>query len=85
MNPLLTGRRLISFSSSGAPLAWLQKSGTLDAVRALFDNYFAELCGMTLIEHVHVGEVVPGASGSFIQARLEHVKKTVTKHFGKLT
>lgn len=81
--PLLSGRQLISFSSSGAPLAWLQKTGAYDAECTLFGSYIADLCGMTSIDHVHVGGVVPGASESFVQARLEDVKKTVSKYFGK--
>jgi NAD(P)H dehydrogenase (quinone) len=80
--PLLTGRKLISFSSSGAPLGWIKQTGALGAVQTLFDDYFADLCGMTALEHVHVGGVVPGASPSFVQARLDEVRKKVTEHFG---
>ncbi len=81
-NPLLTGRKLISFSSSGAPLTWLKQTGALAAVCALFDDYFANLCGMTALEHVHTGGVTPGASTSFVEARMEDVRKTVSRHFG---
>jgi NAD(P)H dehydrogenase (quinone) len=82
-NPLLTGRKLISFSSSGAPGYWLEQSGSLAAVRTLFDDYFAGLCGMTVLQHVHVGNVTPGASPFFIQARLDEVRKIAIKHFGR--
>lgn len=81
-NPLLVDRKLISFSSSGAPLMWLKQTGALAAINALFDDYFASLCGMVTLEHVHVGGVTPGASSAFIEARLEDVQKTVIKHFG---
>jgi len=81
-NPLLTGRKLISFSSSGAPLDWVQRTGALDAVSTLFDRYFCQLCGMHSIEHVHFGAVLPGAQESFVQARLQDVRQTVRKHFG---
>ena len=80
--PLLTGRKLISFSSSGAPLAWVQQSGAFDAVHTLFDRYFSELCGMTALDHIHFGNVTPGASKDFVHARLEDVRKAVTKCFG---
>ena len=82
-NPLLTGRKLISFSSSGAPSQWLEQIRALDALRLLFDSYFAGLCGMTLMEHVHVGAVTPGASEFFIQARLDEVTNTVNRYFGR--
>lgn len=81
--PLLSGRRLISFSSSGAPLPWLKKTGAFDAECALFGNYIAELCGMTQLDHIHVGGIVPGASECFVRARLEDVHQTVLKHFAK--
>ena len=80
--PLLKGRQLISFSSSGAPLMWLKQTGSLAAIKTLFDDYFAQLCGMTVLEHVHTGGVTPGASQSFIEARMQEVRKAVTRHFG---
>jgi NAD(P)H dehydrogenase (quinone) len=84
-NPLLTGRNLISFSSSGAPAAWLEETGSLPAVRTLFDRYFARLCGMTVLDHLHIGNVTPGASQYFVQARLDDVNKIVNRHFGRVT
>lgn len=82
-NPLLTGRKLISFSSSGAPNQWVEQTGALAAEQTLFDRYFAALCGMTTLAHVHFGGVVPGASPAFVKARLGDVERTVTKHFGR--
>lgn len=81
-NPLLTGRKLISFSSSGAPASWLRESGNLPAVHTLFDSAFAAVCGMSFLEHVHFGGVTPGASRTFVQARLDEVKEIVTRYFG---
>ena len=82
-NPLLKGRKLISFSSSGAPAAWVKQTGALSAIRTLFDSYFAELCGMTSLQHVHFGSITPGASEFYIRANLEEVAKTVNLHFGR--
>lgn len=82
-NPMLAGRKLISFSSSGAPAAWMQESGNLPAVRTLFDSSFAAVCGMNVLDHVHFGGVTPGASQPFIQARLDEVRKVVEQHFGR--
>jgi NAD(P)H dehydrogenase (quinone) len=84
-NPLLAGRKLVSFSSSGAPLSWVKQTGALAAVSALFDDYFANLCGMIALEHVHFGGVTPGASESFVQARMDDARKTVNRHFGSAT
>ena len=80
--PMLTGRKLIAFSSSGAPLQWVKDSGAMDAVYTLFDEYLAQICGLTSLDHVHVGGLVPGASADFVHARLADVEKTVIRHFG---
>jgi NAD(P)H dehydrogenase (quinone) len=82
-NPLLGGRKLISFTSSGGPGSWLEQTGSMGALRTLFDDYFASLCGMTVLDHVHAGSVTPGASSFFIQARLEDVGGIVNHHFGR--
>jgi NAD(P)H dehydrogenase (quinone) len=82
--PLLKGRQLLSFSSSGAPLYWLQQTGAFEAIRTLFDSYFAELCGLALLDHVHFGGIVPGAREDFVAARQDDVRNTVKKHFGAI-
>lgn len=79
--PRLKGRSLISFSSSGAPTAWLQQGGGMTAIHNLFDRYFAELCGMTALGHVHFGGVTPGASEFFIRSQLDQVAHTVKSTF----
>jgi NAD(P)H dehydrogenase (quinone) len=79
--PLLDERKLITFTSSGAPLHWLQETGAFDAEKALFDRYFAELCGMTFVDHLHFGGITPGARADYIEARLLEVEAAVKKHF----
>jgi NAD(P)H dehydrogenase (quinone) len=81
--PLLNGRSLISFSSSGAPTAWLRQSGGMTAIQTLFDRYFAELCGMRALGHLHFGGVTLGASEFFIRGQLDQVARTVKATFGK--
>ena len=80
--PLLEGRSLITFSSSGAPLHWVQQTGALDALGKLFDQYFAELCGMRFLERVHFGGIVPLIRDDAVAARLADVRSCVNKHFG---
>lgn len=82
-NPLLKGRKLISFSSSGAPMAWVRQTGAFSAIQTLFDSYFAELCGMASLQHVHFGSITRGASEFYIRANLDEVTKTVNAHFGR--
>lgn len=79
--PLLGGRLLISFSSSGAPLRWVQETGAMEAIGKLFDRYFAELCGMRFLEHVHFGGVVPNIRADAVADKLAQVEAVVEKYF----
>jgi NAD(P)H dehydrogenase (quinone) len=79
--PLLTGRKLVSFSSSGAPTEWVIQSGAWQAMRTLFDGHFAAVCGLTVVDHVHFGGVVPGIRADSVQADMETTRKTFVKHF----
>lgn len=58
--PLLAGRRLVSFTSSGAPQAWVESSGAWDAMNENFDAHFAAVTGLDRAGHHNVGGVEPG-------------------------
>ena len=80
--PLLQGRSLITFSSSGAPLHWVRETGAFAAEGKLFDSYFADVCGLTFLEHVHFGGIVPMIREDAVAERLSQVEAVVKKHFG---
>jgi NAD(P)H dehydrogenase (quinone) len=80
--PLLRGRALISFSSSGAPLHWVRETGAFAAEGKLFDSYFADVCGLNFLEHVHFGGIVPMIREDAVADRLAQVEAAVKKHFG---
>ncbi len=79
--PLLRGRKLISFSSSGAPTDWVVQSGAWQAVRTLFDTHFAAVCGMDVIDHVHFGGIVPGIRADVVTRHVETVRNKVVEYF----
>lgn len=58
--PLLKGRRLVSFTSSGAPQTWVESSGAWDAMNRNFDAHFAAVSGLDPAGHHNVGGVGPG-------------------------
>ena len=80
--PLLRGRRLISFTASGAPTEWVMKSGAWQAVRALFDEHVAAVCGLQVIDHAHFGGIVPGIRGDVVARHQEAVRHLVARQFG---
>jgi NAD(P)H dehydrogenase (quinone) len=79
--PLLTSRKMISFTSSGAPTEWFAGTGSFDAARKLFDEYFAAVCGLEVVDHIHFGGLVPGVRPDVVSRHLDRVRDTVAKHF----
>lgn len=80
--PLLNGRRMISFTFSGAPDAWVKETGALDALTTLFDRHVAQMCGLRVIDHVHVGGIVPGITPEAFEDVLDTVRRSVRGRFG---
>jgi len=79
--PLLRSRKMISFTSSGAPTDWVVSTGSFEAARKLFDEYFAAVCGLEVVDHVHFGGLVPGIRPDVVSRHLDHVRDVVAKHF----
>lgn len=79
--PLLKGRKMISFTSSGAPMEWVVDSGAWDAARRLIDRHFADVCGLEMVDHVHFGGIVPGIRGDAVERYLDDVRAAVARHF----
>ena len=78
---LLKARKMISFSSSGAPMEWVQKSGAWDAARKLFDEHFAAVCGLEVIDHIHFGGIHSGMRPDAVETLLGRVRSVVADRF----
>jgi len=83
--PMLKGKRLISFTNSGAPTEWVIQSGAWQAMRTLFDGHFAAVCGLEVVDHIHFGGVVPGIRADSVKADMSKVAKVFEKHFATST
>lgn len=57
---LLGGRKMITFTSSGAPQDWVETSGAWSAMQKHFDEHFAAMTGMEIIGHHNFGDVGQG-------------------------
>lgn len=79
--PLLEGRKMVSFTSSGAPTDWVKSTGAWDAMRTLFDQHLAAVCGLQVVDHVHFGGIVPGIRKDAVERQLEAVAAFVETHF----
>jgi NAD(P)H dehydrogenase (quinone) len=82
IGPLLKGRKLISFTTSGAPTDWVMKTGAWEAVRALFDEHVAAVCGLQVVEHMHFGGIVSGIRGDVVARHQQSVRDLVARQFG---
>ncbi len=79
--PLLAGKKMISFTSSGAPMNWVRDSGAWDAERALFDKHVSGISGLQVVDHIHAGSIVPGIRADAVGRHLTHVRDAVAKYF----
>lgn len=83
--PLLTGKRLLSLSSSGAPKSWMVETGAWDAMRKLFDEHVAAVCGLAVVDHLHFGGIVPDITDEAVASCADEVREAVARHFGART
>lgn len=77
--PLLKGRKLVTFTSSGAPTEWLVREGGWEALQKLFDEHFADACGMVVAEHVHFGGLSAATRPDVIESYLARTRETATR------
>ena len=81
--PLLTGKSMISFTSSGAPKSWMVETGAWDAMRKLFDEHFAGVCGLAVLDHIHFGAIAPNITPEAVEACAEEARAAAARHFGR--
>lgn len=70
---LLEGRKMVTFTSSGAPQDWVERSGAWDAMQKHFDEHFAAVTGMEIIGHHNVGGVGGGMRRDVVERHRQKV------------
>lgn len=81
IEPMLSGKKMISFTSSGAPIEWVKKTGAWEAERKLFDEHASMITGLEVVDHIHFGNVVPGLRADVVERYIGTVEKAVAKYF----
>jgi NAD(P)H dehydrogenase (quinone) len=84
-DPLLVGKKMISFTSSGSTKARLEEQGSWLSICQLFDCHFAAMCGLELIDHVHFPSIVPGLAKRWVDENLWTTETKVRDHFGRFS
>ena len=74
-HPLLGGKQLLSFSSSGSTQQWLADQGAWVSLQTIFDGYLARAFWMSSPLHVHFDAIAPDMDKETIQAHLRKVEK----------
>jgi len=82
VRPLLAGRSLVSISTSGAPGEWVDQTGAVERLRIAFDEHVAAVCGLAVLEHLHLGGVTPGIRPDAVERMLGEVKALAKRLFG---
>lgn len=78
-SPALTGRKLVSFSTSGAPDHWVRDTGAMTALTRLFDDHLAGTCGLTVVDHLHFGGMVSGITEEAVGDVLSRVRQAAQR------
>lgn len=73
--PLLGGRKMVTFTSSGAPQDWVERSGAWAAMQKHFDEHFAAMTGMEIIGHHNFGS----AGGAMRKDVIDQHRAEVTR------
>ncbi len=81
---LLDGKKLLSFTSSGAPTSWVEDQGDLAAIRRLFDSHMAKVCGLEVLDHINFGGIVPNMRPDAIERYQQSVRATFATLFHTL-
>lgn len=79
--PALTGRKLISFTTSGAPDFWMRDTGALSALMRLFDSHLGGTCGLSVIDHAHFGGMVSNITPEAFEDVMAEVRTAASAHF----
>ncbi|CAN7501172.1 NAD(P)H-dependent oxidoreductase [Phenylobacterium sp. LjRoot164] len=83
-NPALTGRKLISFTTSGAPDRWVRDTGAM-ALTQLFDNHLSGTCGLAVVDHLHFGGMVSDITEESAADVFAKVRSAAAQHFAVQT
>jgi NAD(P)H dehydrogenase (quinone) len=79
---LLTGRKCVIVTLSGAPLPVLAGSGRWDAVKMLQDTHVFRAVGFQLLEHLHFDHVDADLSAAAVGDHLTSIRQCAVQHFG---
>jgi NAD(P)H dehydrogenase (quinone) len=79
---LLTGKKCVLVTLSGAPLPLLAGTGRWNAVEMLQDTHVFRAVGFELLEHLHFDHIEPGFPATVVKEHVTRVRRCAQEHFG---
>ncbi len=73
--PVVQGKPLISFSTSGASYEWLNSQDQVQALKTIFDVYLWRGLAMSRAEHYRIDSVGPAMDPAYAAEQLAHVRE----------
>lgn len=83
-HPFLTGKFMLSFSSSGTSKQWLEEQGAWRSLCTVFDHYIEKAFSLAPAEHVHFSSIATGMKPRFVNEHLVRVEETARKMCARL-
>jgi len=71
----LKGKRMLSITTSGTPLGWLEERGQVKALRTAFDVYLQRGFGLRDLGHVTIDAVIPNMSSNYAKQQIDRVRE----------
>lgn len=78
-HPILAGKRLLSFTSSGMAKQWLEEQGAWLSLRKVFDDYLTNAFSLASSDHVHFGSIGEGMTERVAREHLFTVEETARR------
>jgi NAD(P)H dehydrogenase (quinone) len=78
---LLSGKKAVLITISGAPLSVLVGNGRWDAAQVLQDTHIFRSTGFELLEHLHFGQVAPQLPNDIAEQHMARVRFCARHHF----
>jgi NAD(P)H dehydrogenase (quinone) len=83
-HPFLTGKFMLSFSSSGLSKQWLEEQGAWLSLCTVFDHYIEKGFSLEPTEHVHFSSIAPGIKPRVVEEHLFEVEEAARKMCARL-
>ena len=84
-HPFLSGKHLLSITSSGNMIQWLDLQGAWMSLRHVFDNYIAGAFSMASAEHVHLQSIIEDMDERHAREELHRVEQVASETCARLS